>query len=56
MLDLLRHEADDAVRLLTDAGVLVIRIGPRRVRAITHLDVTVADAVRAGEIVARTLA
>jgi threonine aldolase len=56
MLDLLRHEADDAVRLLTDAGVLVIRIGPRRVRAITHLDVSVADAVRAGEIVARTLA
>jgi threonine aldolase len=55
MLDLVRHEADDAVRLLADAGVLVIRIGPRRVRAITHLDVTVADAVRAGEIVSRTL-
>jgi threonine aldolase len=55
MLDLVRHDADTAVRLLTEAGVLVVRIGPRRVRAVTHLDVSVADAARAAEIVARTL-
>jgi threonine aldolase len=56
MLDLVRHDADEAVRLLTAAGVLLVRIGPRRVRAVTHLDVSVADAARAGEIVGRTLA
>jgi threonine aldolase len=56
MLDLVRHDADAAVRLLAAAGVLVVRIGPRRVRAVTHLDVSVADAARAGAIAARTLA
>lgn len=55
MLDLVRHRADDAVRLLADAGVLVVPLGPTRLRAVTHLDVPPPDARRAGEIVARTL-
>jgi threonine aldolase len=55
MLDLVGHTADDVVRRLADAGVLVVRIGPTRIRAVTHLDVSVADAGRAGEIVGRVL-
>jgi threonine aldolase len=55
MLDLVRHTADEAVGLLAQAGVLVVRTGPTRVRAVTHLDVPLADATRAGEIVARVL-
>jgi len=55
MLDLVRHTADDAVRRLAEAGVLVVRTGPVRIRVVTHLDVSVADAGRAGEIVARAL-
>jgi threonine aldolase len=55
MVDLLRHDADDAVRRLTEAGVLLVATGPRRLRAVTHLDVSAADAARAGEIVARVL-
>jgi threonine aldolase len=55
MLDLVRMEADEAVRRLAEAGVLLVRTGPRRLRAVTHLDVTMEDAARAGEIVARVL-
>jgi acetylornithine/succinyldiaminopimelate/putrescine aminotransferase len=55
MLDLVRDQADDAVRRLADAGVLLVRTGPRRLRAVTHLDVSMADAARAGQIVARVL-
>jgi threonine aldolase len=55
LLDLVRHTADEAVRLLAEAGVLLGRTGPTRLRAVTHLDVPVADAARAGEIVARVL-
>jgi threonine aldolase len=55
LLDLVRHTADEAVRLLAEAGVLLVRTGPTRLRAVTHLDVPVADAARAGEIVARVL-
>jgi threonine aldolase len=36
-----------------DAGVLVVVLGPRSVRAVTHLDVSRDSCVRAGEILAR---
>jgi threonine aldolase len=55
MLDLVRHTADEAVNRLAAAGVLVVRTGPVRIRVVTHLDVSTADAGRAGEIVARVL-
>jgi threonine aldolase len=55
MIDLLRHSADEAVRVLAAAGVLVVPYGPTRLRAVTHLDVSAADARRAGEVIARTL-
>jgi threonine aldolase len=55
MLDLVREDADPALRRLAEAGVWLIRMGPRRLRAVTHLDVSPADAARAGQIVARVL-
>jgi threonine aldolase len=55
MLDLVRLDADEAVRRLADAGVLLVRTGPRRLRAVTHLDVSLDEAARAGDIVAREL-
>jgi threonine aldolase len=37
---------------LVDQGLLMLAIGPQQVRAVTHLDVDEADALRAGEILA----
>jgi len=37
------------------AGVLVSPYGPRRLRAVTHLDVTRADVVGAARIIRETL-
>jgi threonine aldolase len=56
MIDLTRHSAEDAIRRLAHAGVLVVPFGPTRLRAVTHLDVTVEQAQRAGTVIARTLA
>jgi len=56
MIDLLRGAADDAVRRLAAAGVLVVPFGPTRLRAVTHLDVTIEQATQAGALIARTLA
>jgi len=56
MIDLLRGSADDAVRRLAAAGVLVVPFGPTRLRAVTHLDVTIEQATQAGALIARTLA
>jgi len=55
MIDLLHHSADDAIRRLAAAGVLVVPFGPTRLRAVTHLDVTVEQAAQAGAVIARTL-
>lgn len=58
MLDLVR-EADAAETLvpkLARAGVRVAQWGPRRLRAVTHLDVTRADVERAAQIIRETLA
>jgi threonine aldolase len=56
MIDLERGTADEAIARLAAAGVLVVPFGPRRLRAVTHVDVTPEQAARAGAIIARTLA
>ena len=57
MLDLTRDDAsaDRAVTELAALGVLCTAFGPRRLRFITHLDVSSADVERAAATVARTL-
>ncbi len=55
MLDLARHTAEDAMARLAAAGVKVSRFGPRRVRAVTHLDVTRPDVERAADIIRNVL-
>jgi threonine aldolase len=57
MLDLLREEdtADIVIPKLAAAGVALVRFGPRRMRAVTHLDVTAADIDRAVAAIARVL-
>jgi hypothetical protein len=56
MIDLLRHTADEALRLLAEAGVLVVPFGPTRLRAVTHLDAPLEVVAQAGERIARALA
>ncbi|HKV72438.1 MAG TPA: GntG family PLP-dependent aldolase [Gemmatimonadales bacterium] len=58
MVDLAREDgsADRAVSALARAGVLCTAFGPRRLRFITHLDVSPADVERAARIVAKVLA
>lgn len=56
MLDLL-HDGDTAeaaAQRLAQAGVRVEPFGPRRLRAVTHLDVTRADVERAAQIIGAT--
>jgi len=55
MLDLRRHTADEAIARLQAAGVRVSRFGPRRVRAVTHLDVTAGNVAKAAGIIAQVL-
>jgi threonine aldolase len=57
MLDLLRDEdtAEAAAQRVAQAGVRVAPWGPRRLRAVTHLDVTRADVERAAQIIGATL-
>jgi threonine aldolase len=52
------HTADapGLVRRCAEDGVLVSAVGPRVVRAVTHLDVTAADAQRAAEVLERATA
>lgn len=58
MLDLVReHDVADAViPELAAAGVLVVAFGPRRLRAVTHLDIRRADIEHAADIISRVLA
>ena len=52
MLDLDSNaDADGVVATLADAGVLLVALGPARLRAVTHLDVTTDDILRAAEII-----
>jgi threonine aldolase len=53
MLDLARLTAEEAMAKLSAAGVKVSRFGSKRVRAVTHLDVTADDVARAGETIRR---
>jgi len=57
MLDLLRDgdKADAVVPRLAARGVLVTAFGPKRLRAVTHLDVAAADIDRAVETIAEVL-
>ena len=57
MLDLVRERdtADAVIAKLTEQGVLVTAFGPKRLRAITHLDVSEKDIDRAIEIIADVL-
>jgi threonine aldolase len=55
MLDLAGLTAEEAIARLAGAGVQVSRFGPRRVRIVTHLDVTAEEAARAADIIAREI-
>ncbi len=57
MLDLVGPDitADLVLPLLTQAGVLVVPFSPKRLRAVTHLDVTTEDVRTAAEIIAGVL-
>jgi threonine aldolase len=58
MVDLLRSgDAPESVsQRLAQAGVRMSPWGPRRLRAVTHLDVTRADVERAARIILETVA
>lgn len=57
MIDLVREDqtADVVVSRLAHAGVLVVPFGARRLRAVTHLDVSHDDVVRAAEVIGSAL-
>ncbi|HKW42327.1 MAG TPA: GntG family PLP-dependent aldolase [Gemmatimonadales bacterium] len=57
MLDLVREgdTADAVIPKLARAGVLVVPFGERRLRAVTHLDVSRADVLRAAEVIKSAL-
>jgi len=57
MLDLTRDtdSAEAVIPRLAAAGVLVVPFGARRLRAVTHLDVSRADIERAAEVIATEL-
>jgi threonine aldolase len=57
MLDLLREGdcSQSVAPRLAQAGVRVVPFGPRRLRAVTHLDVSRADVERAARIIVETL-
>jgi threonine aldolase len=55
MLDLRDRTASEAAGLLERAGVQLAVFGPRRLRAVAHLDVSAQDIDRAAEIIGRVL-
>jgi threonine aldolase len=57
MLDLTRRDptAEAAVSRLAAAGVLLVPFGERRLRAVTHLDVSREDVLRAAAVIADVL-
>ena len=58
MLDLVhaRDTSDSVLPRLAQAGVRLVPFGPRRLRAVTHLDVSRSDVERAARIIVETLA
>jgi len=57
MLDFpdLRFSLDEVLGILAGEGVRMVRFGPRRLRAVTHLDVDDAGIEKALEVLAQTL-
>lgn len=57
MLDVVGSEetADSVLERLSAAGVLLVRFGPKRLRAVLHLDVSRDDVARAADIIERVL-
>jgi threonine aldolase len=57
MIDLVRpgDTAETVIPRLAAAGVLVVPFGTKRLRAVTHLDVTRDDIDRAASIISTTL-
>jgi threonine aldolase len=55
MLDLADRAAGDAALLLEQAGVRLAVYGPRRLRAVTHLDVSAADVDHAADLITQVL-
>ena len=57
MLDLVREtdSSETVIPRLAQAGVLVVPFGPRRLRAVTHLDVSRGDVERAARLIMETL-
>jgi len=57
MLDLAREDdtSDSVIPKLAARGVLVVAFGPKRLRAVTHLDVSAADIERALAVIAEVL-
>ena len=58
MIDLVRERdtVDAVLPKLTQAGVLLVPFGPRRLRAVTHLDVGRDEVERAAAVICRVLA
>ena len=50
------RNAEPLSKILQDAGVAINAYGPKRLRAVTHMDVSRADVERAVDILARTIA
>ena len=57
MIDLVRESdtAETVLPRLARAGVLLVPFGPRRLRAVTHLDVSRRDVERAADLMAGVL-
>jgi threonine aldolase len=57
MIDLVRPDdaADAVIPKLAEAGVLLVPFGARRLRAVTHLDVSRSDVARAADVIASQL-
>jgi threonine aldolase len=57
MLDLVREtdSSETVIPRLAQAGVLVVPFGPRRLRAVTHLDVSRGDVERGARLIVETL-
>jgi threonine aldolase len=57
MIDLVRPDdaADGVIPKLAEAGVLLVPFGARRLRAVTHLDVSRSDVARAADVIASQL-
>ncbi len=55
MLDLKCHTAEEALRLLEREGVRLVWFGPKRIRAVTHLDAGRGAVERAAEVILRVL-